>query len=173
MTGLRLFFALWPNDEVIKFFSSAMKDKAFVGCGRKVAKENLHLTLAFLGTVDIQQKDQIVSLADHWKVSPFELVFDHFGYWKKPKVVWAGVSQVPQELTHLVSVLRDGLASLHYEVETRAYLPHLTLFRKVAKRPKLPEMQACSWQVSSFCLVSSTLTQRGAQYNVLKSWDFD
>ena len=172
MTGFRLFFALWPNDEVVNFFNHAMNDKAFAGCGRKIAKENLHLTLAFLGTVDGQQKDQIVSIANQWQVPPFELVFDHFGYWKKPKVVWAGVSHVPQELTQFVDGLRGDLASLHYEVETRPYIPHLTLFRKVAKRPKLPEMRACRWQVSSFCLVSSTLTQRGAQYDVIKSWGF-
>ena len=168
MSDPRLFFALWPEKEVVSAFVDVQDELR--NHGRRVAPQNLHLTLFFLGTIKVHQLGQVQVLADGIQGNSFDLVFKQLGYWKKPQVIWAGTQSVPQALEHLVNQLGSGLADMGFAKELRPYVPHLTLVRKVTKRPKLPEFHPISWAIDSFCLVQSRLSSTGANYQILKSW---
>jgi 2'-5' RNA ligase len=99
---------------------------------RLVAAENLHLTLHFLGnTAD----DTIGSLrqAMHRALSGFER-FDAiargagcFPSPRKPRVFWAGVEDPSGKLTQIHAALAAELSSLDFELDSRAFSPHITL----------------------------------------------
>ena len=168
MVAQRLFFALWPDKKTCRAFE--MVQNAYSGKGRAVKSANLHLTLLFLGSVDTQHFDDVITLGNGVCTPGFALSFDHLGYWKKPQVVWAGVSQTPEELSGLVSQLRQSWKALGFTAEQRAYVPHLTLFRKVIKRPQLMKIEMIPWYMNDFVLVKSVLSQTGAQYEILQRW---
>ena len=45
----RVFFALWPDDATRSAISRATRDAVSLSGGRPIAKDRLHLTVAFLG----------------------------------------------------------------------------------------------------------------------------
>ncbi|WP_287719822.1 2'-5' RNA ligase family protein [Nitrosomonas sp.] len=51
-SSVRLFFALWPQEEARKQLARLARRIADQCAGRCVRPENLHLTLAFIGEVD-------------------------------------------------------------------------------------------------------------------------
>lgn len=166
----RLFFALWPDDEVrAQLF--ALSRKALKRQGRKVPAENLHLTLAFLGSVGSEAQSCVESLADKLSGVPFTLEFNHLGYWPKPRVIWSGCKETPEALVTLVQGLRAGLKDCGIEPEARPYRAHLTLVRKASVPagfggPHAPVV----WPVNSFHLLESKTLSTGAQYNIVRSW---
>lgn len=90
-TSLRLFYALWPDD--------ATRD-ALVGLqkivrGRTTEKQNLHLTLAFLGQ---QRAETVPTLREILLELPRQdmaLVLDRFGYFSRQKIAWIAMTVVP------------------------------------------------------------------------------
>ena len=164
----RLFFALWPSAET----RAAMHSVAagLITCGRQVVPANLHLTLVFLGSLDVRQECLAVETGDSVRASAFGLELVRFGCFPGPRVVWSGPARAPAALAQLVQSLRRGLHERGLGVETRAFCPHVTLARKVArsfgKQPHPPVV----WQAREFCLVHSTTGADGVRYEPLVRW---
>jgi 2'-5' RNA ligase len=94
----------------------------------------IHLTLKFLGDVaeaDLTDIKQV--LADvAGKHSPFTVGIGGVGCFpnvKRPRVVWVGVHTEGDQLAALQRDVEHSLAPLGFDVEKRAYHPHLTLGR--------------------------------------------
>ncbi len=166
----RLFFALWPNDEVREGFA-AIASKSLKRRGRKIPAENLHLTLAFLGSVAPETRRCAESAASDISGASFTLEFTHLGFWPRPRVIWSGCDETPEALTALVNALRQGLKGCGIEPELRPYRAHLTLARKASVEPSFGEPHApISWTVDAFHLLESKTLSTGAQYKMLRSW---
>lgn len=161
----RLFFALWPDAGV----RSAIVDRrAALGRlpGRRVPDENLHLTLVFLGN---QPKDRIEEILDAGSAvggQAFELRLDRFGHFPRSRVVWLG-GEAPEAAAGLADALSARMESIGVKVDRRPWRPHVTLFRKVSRRPRFPEIEPVTWSVRDFALVESI---PGRPYQVLRSW---
>src|SRR3569833_4263354 len=122
----RLFFALWPTPELraaLLNVASMLPDDL----GRRVTPAKLHLTLAFLGGLTLEQRQAMEAVADVIFVSPFTLTLDAFGYWRRPLVVWAGSGVMPPQLLTLVKRLQQGAASCGLRVDTRPFAVNLTM----------------------------------------------
>lgn len=166
----RLFFALWPDDGVREGFDT-IASKSLRRRGRRIPAENLHLTLAFLGSVSPETRRCAESAADGITGAPFVLEFTHLGFWPRPRVIWSGCDQTPEALTALVNVLRQGLKGCGIKPEVRPYRAHLTLARKASVDPDFRESHApISWTVDAFHLLESKTLSTGAQYKILRSW---
>lgn len=167
----RLFFALWPNTDIAKLIhdtAGAYKSKTQ---GRRIVEDQLHLTLVFLGSLDATLLPCVKEVADNISLSPFELCMDLPGYFPQPQVAWLGMKSVPLALQTLQVQLGNGLQQ-HCQIQTdkRAYVPHITLWRKI-KQVELPRnISAVNWQVQSFVLASSRTYAEGAQYQILQEW---
>jgi 2'-5' RNA ligase len=164
----RLFFALSPDTTVRKQILGLQQhvpDNA-----RQVVADNLHLTLLFLGSVDATEVPRLQELATGIQAGSFTLRFDHIGTWLRPHVLWAGCHQVPDELTELVNGLRRGAVACGLEVESRPYVPHLTLARKVRKKVSLELDTPVEWDVNEFCLLESITDPKGAIYTLAGKW---
>jgi 2'-5' RNA ligase len=165
----RLFFALWPDDEVRDACARILKQAQKNHDGKPVYLNNLHITLAFLGYVSDAQRACAEAVADTINMEPFNLRFDQTGWFKRPKVLWLGAKETPDALIQLVASLNQGLRGCDIMLDERPFAAHLTLMRKVGKFSKM-EIEPIDWHVDRFCLVQSFTHPEGVEYRVIKSW---
>lgn len=166
----RLFFALWPGGrerEKLQDYFPLLR-----GCGgRKVSPQNLHLTLAFLGSIDADIRDCLVAAAERIALPRFSLQLSRLGFWPHPGVVWLGSGEAPAELLELVAELHQAMLACGLEPESRRFQPHITLLRKAQRGPRKQEVSPLEWQAERFVLVASDTRPEGAHYQILNSWD--
>jgi 2'-5' RNA ligase len=165
--SLRLFFALWPGDALRGQIWDATRPAVATSGGRAVARENLHLTLAFLGNVEPALLARVREAAARVKMPGFELIVDQLGFWSRPRILLAQPSVYPRALPALVAALWKSLESLPLAAGPGAYLPHITLARKARDEPGLSLGVPLTWRVRDFYLVSSVTDPAGARYEPL------
>lgn len=166
---MRLFFALWPDDEVRRQLAEVAA-RLPRGAGRAVAPANYHITLEFIGDADADTRAALETAAGRLSIEPFKLTLGRFGYWARPRILWFGPHHLPPELLGLAYQLRTVAGQCGVEPDTRPYRPHVTLARKVARQPKWPAVQPVDWPINDFVLCQSLTTARGPVYEVLTRW---
>jgi len=169
---MRLFVAIdFPDD--IKDRVGALK--AEIPTARWVSRDQMHLTLFFIGETErIQAVKEALAAV---KAAPFDLTLSGVGRFppgdrKPPRVLWVGI-QPQLALNHLQTRVAEGLTAIDFEAEVHPFSPHLTLARLKTERPS-PEtaqflaanqaFQSGPIFISSFTLYSSTLSSDGARY---------
>jgi RNA 2',3'-cyclic 3'-phosphodiesterase len=90
----RLFFALWPTARQQASMANATREALLAGGGRPVPEGNLHVTLAFLGSVSESRMGELSAIARRGSssagaVHPFDLSFERLEVWKKAQVLCA------------------------------------------------------------------------------------
>lgn len=168
----RLFFALWLEPELARRLHALAGTRLRPGDGRRVAAENIHLTLAFLGSVDAGFRDCAEQAAAAIRARAFTLTLEQIGCWSRTGILWAGPARVPEPLSLLVQELTAGLTSCGYAPERRPYAAHLTLARKVRRcAPPAAIEPLAAWEVRRFRLVRSRLDAQGAHYEMVREWE--
>ena len=167
----RLFFALWPDEDVIlNIKQHAIKH--FLNCqGKILKKNNWHITLAYFGSSAAATQACLEEQAEKIKSQPFELNLTKCGFWPRPKIAWLASEEIPDVLKQLTNDLQHAITPCGFKVETREYFPHITLVRKAKCNPATFEVSPINMEVSKFCLVESKTYPEGAEYKVLKCWD--
>jgi len=166
----RLFFALWPDDDLRQQLARHSKPLTQAVHGRLVPTENFHITLAFLGNVDARQRECIEGMARDIVCPNFELTFDRVGHWSRSRALWLAPGNSPEPLNQLVADLHRGASACGLSLDERPYRPHLTLMRKVATVPEGVSIASIDWLVSSFVLLRSVPVLEGVRYEVLRQW---
>lgn len=164
----RVFFALWPAPELAARLAAVARERA--GRGRPTRAETVHLTLAFIGDVPESRLPELVEAAGRVRAAPCALQIDRLGHWRHNRLLWAGCSAPPPALAELVAGLLRELRAAGFAVADaeRAFVPHLTLVRKLALPPPdlgLPE--TLFWECRDFVLVRSRLSAAGPDYQRL------
>lgn len=95
---------------------------------------NIHLTLKFLGGVEASRIERVSKALERAAkgVRPFEVEVSGAGCFpspRSPRVLWVGVSNVPERLQHLYTNIEDELSRGGFEREKRKFSPHLTIGR--------------------------------------------
>ncbi|MDJ0956026.1 MAG: RNA 2',3'-cyclic phosphodiesterase [Arenicellales bacterium] len=165
---VRSFLACWPDKPIAQQLNRcAARIQEQVG-GRVIRVENLHVTLAFLGDL---MPTQISAVEDVCAPLPrtFRLELDRVGFWKTKGIVWIGPRTPDVEFNKFVENLRDRLRRVGFRIDSRPFTPHITLLRKVRKRPRIV-LEALDWVINEYTLVASKLEQDGARYSVSKRW---
>ena len=90
----RLFFALWPNQEVRRQIESAR----FLRMQGTTPRAHWHMTLVFLGMTSRQQQHRMEAAAASVQAVPFDLLLDTSGYFSRARVGWLGCHQPAQAL---------------------------------------------------------------------------
>lgn len=166
----RLFFALWPDAATRRALAALTGKHLPPGSGRPVEARNLHLTLAFLGSVDGTFRECAERAAAAIAGAPFELALRRIGHWPRPKVLWSAPESTPDALIGLVTALRNALIPCGHAPETRPYSAHVTLARNVRGPVRDAEHGVVRWPVTDFHLVASETHPRGARYAPLSRW---
>jgi RNA 2',3'-cyclic 3'-phosphodiesterase len=99
-----------------------------------VKPENIHLTLKFLGAVPASRIPSVceaVSRAASHN-STFEVEVSGTGCFpsvRNPRVLWVGLTNLPNELRQLHKNLEDELAGRGFPRDSKRFAPHLTIGR--------------------------------------------
>ncbi|MGD8999576.1 MAG: RNA 2',3'-cyclic phosphodiesterase [Granulosicoccaceae bacterium] len=166
---LRLFFALWPDDQVRKQLGKIQREAVLQHRGRPVHVDNLHITLAFIGHVPTSDLPCLEEMAERIRFTPFTLQLDQLGAFSRSRVLWLGASEVPEALQDLARRVNEGVAACGFDIDERPFKAHLTLMRKVSHLRDF-EIKPVTWSINSFCLVQSHTNPEGVQYEVLRSF---
>lgn len=166
----RVFFALWPDEEVARRLDEA-------GClahhrlkGRRMRRETLHLTLAFIGDLARERLPALAEIAAVIRLPPFELVFDRLQCLPRKKIAWAAATP-PAGLLDLAAGLEAQLEAAGFRTEERPFAAHVTLLRNAHCMPgATADSLHIDWPVRDFVLVESELKPEGASYRILARW---
>lgn len=162
---LRLFYALWPDDAT----RAALARLQTAVSGRKVAYENLHMTLAFLGEQAIGTLPALREILAALPIVEMPLILDRIGYFTKSRIAWAGTHAAPAELIALQQHLTSELSQRNILVDTRSsFKPHVTLARDAAAPDDLP-FEPIPWHAGHVCLVASSAEPGKVRYRLLAS----
>jgi 2'-5' RNA ligase len=147
--------------------------------GRVIPRENLHLTLAFLGSTPSDTVPRIVDELREAAAAAGPIVLDVSGYRETRSVGMLTLEDEAGEAARLAGDLHERLHRLGvYRPEKRPWLPHLSVVRfrarprsgvrfreKPGLRPDLPALGQV--MPSDAALYNSLLRSTGAQYMVL------
>jgi RNA 2',3'-cyclic 3'-phosphodiesterase len=167
---VRLFLALQLPETVVDDLV-AWQRRLPPGDFRLVPRENLHLTLAFLGHRPADELEPIRAELDQAAEASERIVLRARRYRETRSVGMLVLDDEGGAAGRLAADLHGRLARLGvYESEERAWLPHLTVVR-FRRRPRLapepPQLGPIS--PSEAAVYHSVLRPGGAQYVVLHS----
>jgi 2'-5' RNA ligase len=165
---VRLFFALWPDAAAASKLAEAAGELAVLTGGKPVPMAKIHLTLAFLGDLDEARLGDALASAEGLDHGSFEVILDQWGSFRGAKVAWAGCRKASKALGNLQADLAERLRVRGFELEERAYTPHVTLARKVTRPIGRRDAEPVGWMATEVALVRSELG-KGA-YTTLARW---
>jgi 2'-5' RNA ligase len=166
---LRLFCALALPDDVLDRLVRWQNDA--LGEERLVSRDNLHITLAFLGHRPVEELEPVAAELRAVAAAAGRPELTVRGYRETRSVGMLVLGDAEERATRLAVDLHGRLQRLGvYEPERRPWLPHLTVlrFRRPPRlRPSLPDMPP--FTPSGAAVYMSRLRPGGAQYEVLES----
>lgn len=167
----RVFFALWPAGTLAQGLHRLAREAHGRFGGRVMQRETLHLTLAFVGSIERTRIADLVAAGDRVRVPRIELSIDTLGQWENKHIVWAGPHEPGAALVSLVDSLRAELEEDGMAFERRPFVPHVTLLRNAdCGTCRNALARPLKWQADGFVLVESKLQATGAAYEVLAHW---
>lgn len=168
--SIRVFFALWPDPDIqqqLYHFAQKLKQTCK---GRVIQQRNIHLTLAFLGHINIDRLPELKLAANQVTTHPFSLTIQEVGYWKRNEIVYAKATTFPSELFLLAESLKNTLLETGFTFDQKTFKPHITLLRQAQTIAPTNLPQPIHWPVKEWCLLQSNQTPRGVNYTPLDCW---
>lgn len=178
----RTFIAIPLPEPVVAALEEAQRQLAAAGADvRWVERENLHLTLKFLGQVEDRHVNTVCTIVQQAAESVEAFDFDIRGLTSVPpsgqmRMVWAGVADDTGRLAILHDELDTRFAGMGFQEETRDFHPHLTLGR-VKSGKNIPQLRTAVRQYAGtdfglcpadeLVVFSSELTPSGPIYTPL------
>lgn len=169
----RLFFALWPADDVRRRLdaSAASVEHAYSPGGRRLRSDRLHLTLQFVGDFAPLPEGLVEAASDaasRIECDAFVLTLDHAGSFRGSRVWWLGCRECPTPLQALSDTLGRALIDAGVPIKPHPrFTPHVTIQRNVRKPLQPVVIEPVEWRVSDFVLIDS---RNDAGYVHLGRW---
>ena len=172
----KLFIAINPPEEIKKTLSLVKKGFSEIPA-KWTEKNNIHLTLLFIGHADDDKieeiKGRIKRAAE--KIKPFEIEIENISYAPPgsipPKMIWAEIVR-----SDPLNQLRNEIGSDHDD-----FSPHITLARintwQFAKMDpeELPmiEIKRATFMVESVELMESKISKGSVKYELLERFELN
>ncbi|MHB8841946.1 MAG: RNA 2',3'-cyclic phosphodiesterase [Candidatus Aquicultor sp.] len=148
---------------------------------RWVAKDNIHLTLKFLGDTSQDKLDEIESAIGDaiQEFRKFYFTLGEMGAFpsaRKARVIWVGVHHGAPELIELGKAIEKALEPLGYKRESKEFKPHITLARLKFPQPvgdalsRIPPetFPGRVINVDGITIFQSHLKPTGSEYTMLR-----
>jgi len=134
MSLVRSFIAIdVENPDVVRRVEELQREVLRLGLDIKlVEKENLHITLRFLGEIPQSRINDVVKAIAGIKMSRFQVKLRGIGVFPdlaRPRVLWIGVSDGVEELKRLAATVREAVDRFAESKEDREFVAHLTVGR--------------------------------------------
>lgn len=177
----RVYFALWPDRVQQAQLAAAAKAVVVESRGRAVPLGNLHVTLAFLGSVPEARLADVLSVgarvAAEASASEARLSFTRLECWKGAGALCAVAEESDPAAAALADGLKRELVAAGFAPDLKPFRPHITLARKVrivGAGQRIQDhghaLHPIVWRFSTFALVDSRTEVEGAIYTVLDSF---
>ena len=189
MEKIRTFVAVPVSDEVRVRVAEVEDKLRGVGADVKwVAPENIHLTVKFLGNVEVSVIEDLSAglRAALTGLSCFGAILAGMGTFPEgrryPRVVWMGITEGNDRLRDLASKVDHACSALGFEMEERPFRPHLTIGRvrrgsgalvELADEVGALEFNPLKLDVDRVNLMRSKLSPKGPTYTVLESFNLE
>ena len=178
----RLFFALWPDGEQrAELLHATAKIVRHCG-GRRVPETNLHLTLAFLGSVPESRLEELSAIARRAAAgstadaAPLAVSLAGLEHWARAQaLVVLEREEEPRGaqasgVAALARMLTTETAAAGFSPDLKPFRAHVTVARKVARAPRPILMRTVLWSFDAFALVESRTLAEGPVYSVVESF---
>jgi len=172
---MRCFIAIDLPDEIksklFHDFDNFKKRRLFLG--KNTEKNNLHLTLKFLGDLTEEEIEKTENVLRKIKFPKFSCSLGKsgfFGHESRINVIW--IALLSEKLIELEKEITNVLGN------PEKFAPHITLsrIRKVFNKKKLAEaiqnfnFKNSGFEVKEFLLMKSELTKDGPKHKVLEKF---
>ena len=160
---MRLFIAIKLSEEMTDALANIQKQMYDHGVrGNFTSKENMHLTLAFIG--EYPNADLVLEALSEVPFTPFDLCLDGVGSFGD--LWWAGLKEsIP--LAAVTRKVRRVLAEHGIPFDRKKSLPHITLIRKMRGEMPGVQMETVSMMVERISLMRSDRGRNGMIYTEL------
>lgn len=183
---MRIFIALDIPGEIRQRMAQYMeRARGYAPQARWARVEGLHVTLKFVGEVRDDQLHRIKEALKTAKRDPFDVKFEHVGFFpgpKSPRIFWIGV-EGGEALSQLAANVEGELEKVGVAKEERPFNPHLTLARSGSGRgathnlQQIPSLVAAepaphfgTMSAREFFLFRSELGRGGSKYTKLEKY---
>lgn len=162
---MRLFIAVRLSDEMQSVLTNTMHQLKKAGVkGSYVPKQNLHLTMAFIGeTKDAQSVKEAMQQV---KYKPFRLSFSEMGTFGD--LLHVGLKG-NQGLSAAVKDIRAALDAAGIDFDKKKFVPHITLIRKMTGKWQSVPAPKGEMMVKSISLMKSEVKDGKRVYTELFS----
>ncbi len=131
---MRLFVAIELDDRIKNELCMIEKRLKMQGMkGNYTTRENMHLTLAFIGEYD--DPGYIADVLQEVSLEPVKLTLNGFGTFRD--LYWIGLKQ-DAGLDSNVKRIRRALSDNNIPFDRKRFMPHITLARKIEYEKALP-----------------------------------
>ena len=178
--GHRIFLAINFPEKIKKKFSQ-FQEEWFNWPVKLTPKENLHVTLLFIGNINTEEIFNLCRIVKKIvsKRETFEIKFNKICFGpvnKRPRMIWA-LGERNNELSFLRNRLEQGFFKVNESrVDNKGFCPHITLARiKQKEWEEMKERREASKDISisfladSVEVMESVLSRKGPKYIVLES----
>ena len=173
---MRTFISINISEEIRKEIKK-IQDFLPEFSGKKTELENLHLTLKFLGEIDIEKLEEVKKRLRKIKIEKFKTEIDEIGIFSPNfiRIVWLHM----KDCDNLQKQIDNALKNL-FEPEKR-FMSHLTIARIKGIKDKKRFLQdlekikieKIKFKVDKFYLMKSELTAEGPRYSVLEEYNLN
>ncbi|MEM2538049.1 MAG: RNA 2',3'-cyclic phosphodiesterase [Candidatus Methanomethylicia archaeon] len=180
MNLIRAFIAIDIDEKIVDSLVKFQEELASLDCDIKfVERDNIHLTLKFLGELSLNKINEICRLMNDIEFPPFTLEVKGIGVFpslNRPRVVWAGVGEGYQNVVEIFKILDSNLRKLNFKSEAEEFTPHITIGRFRSNRNMSVFVKFIKnyentvfgqFNVTCIRLKKSVLTPRGPIYSNL------
>ncbi len=177
----RSFISIDLDDpKVLSSVESVMSSLLAIGGDLKaVERENIHLTLKFLGSVSTAKLDEVKSSLSTLKFPPFSMEIRGAGAFpslKRMNVIWVGIGDGWSQVEPVYEQTEKLMSDVGFSRETRPFSPHITIAR--VRSPKrrdelaaflshLREESFGTFNTEHVRLKQSILASSGPKYSTL------
>lgn len=159
---MRLFISINFNEDICnKLYDTICEIKEIAQNGNFSRKENLHVTLAFLGEVEPNDIEKVKTCMDAVNAKGFDIHIGGLGRFKRygSDIYWVGIEK-SEVMSELHQLLNSELSKSGFPVEQREFKPHLTIGRKVncdyqQAKKQIEQLGSMTQLVSKFSLMLS------------------
>jgi len=173
---MRLFFSLVPPPSII---GQLLLCQAGIANARWQSADNLHLTLRYIGTIDTDRAEMLMSAVKQQIWTAPKISLNGVGYFDRKGMIdqiWAGVTG-KEALTRLHKQLDHIAINCGLPPESRKYIPHITLARLSKKSrgaaryvAEHSNLASAAFICDRLVLFESHIGYSGASYHELASW---
>ncbi|MGD0729471.1 MAG: RNA 2',3'-cyclic phosphodiesterase [Candidatus Micrarchaeaceae archaeon] len=173
----RAFICIEIPEEIKSNLSKLEKDFP-KGNARFVSRENVHITLFFLGNITNEKIEKVKEILARINQSAFYCGVEGLSSFSmdRPHVVFADISEGRDKITDIYNSIYDDIKDLGIKTDDRKYTPHITIARTAHTKDdekviyaieKNSEIKFGRFLCNSIKLKKSTLVPKGAIHSDL------